>query len=557
VAYLYRFLINVLRSLLLPFWLVRRWSWSRGEPRFVRVDIHARVVPFRSPRSALERLVPREQRATSLEGLRALADKLGRDRKVRGVLVSVSPLEAGWATCESLREVFQQLRAAGKEVVCYLPHGGGNQELYVALAADRIYVAPFASFGPLGLAAAPLYVRPLLDRLGIRVHALATGQYKTAAEPVLRDSMSDAAREQVGALLAARHEALQAALKRRGLSDAEVSELFGKALVLSDEALAARLVDGVVYEDELDGLLGNASPLPAARYLRSQRPLYRPLTRPQRIAVVPLHGMITGEGGGIGAGLKQSTLTPLLRELAKDPNVRAVVLHIDSPGGSAHASELMHREIKQLAHKKPVVASFGEVAASGGYYLACACNKIVGQALCTTGSIGVVMAKPNAHDFVTKLGLRPQLLRTAESADMLSAVRELSQHEEALLTAHIDQLYQRFLSVAAEGRGRSVEQIDSVARGRVWTGSAARDHGLVDAIGGFERALSEARALVPELSPTERVALEPQVYRLKSQRGAGLRALMLGTWLEPLQELAALHGLQREKALYLAPPLGD
>jgi protease-4 len=565
VAYALRLLLNLFRSLLLPFWLYRRWAWARGEPRWIRVDLKPRVVPFRGGGGALQRLIApaRERGTTSLEGLRALAVQAGRDPMLRGVLVTLPPLESGWATCESLCEILAQLRAAGKQVVCYLPQGGGNRELYVALAAERIYIAPYASFGPLGLAAHPIYFRPLLERARIHVEAQASGEYKSAAEPGLREDMSDAAREQLQALLSARHQALSDALKQRGLSEAEVGELFERALILSHEALASRIVDGVLYEDELPAALRASSldeeaapaPLSAARYRRFAKPLWLPLRRPASVAIVPLHGTISGESAnGLGAGIRQSTLTPLLRALAKDPQVRAVVLHIDSPGGSALASELMHHEIKQLARKKPVVACFGEVAASGGYYLACACHKIIAQELCTTGSIGVVTAKVNVHDFVTQLGLRPQFLRTATSADMLSPLRGLSQHEVGLVGAHVAQLYQRFLAVVAEGRERSVEHIDSVARGRVWTGGAAHRSGLVDAIGSMDRALTEARALVSELSPSQRAALQPRVFRLKSATGlGGLPGLLLGAWTRDLQQLAALYGLQREAALYYAP----
>jgi ClpP class serine protease len=164
------------------------------------------------------------------------------------------------------------------------------------------------------------------------------------------------------------------------------------------------------------------------------------------------------------------------------------------------------------------------------------------------------MAKVDAHDFVARLGVRPQFLRTADSADMLSPARSLTDREQTLLSGHVVQLYQRFLAVVAEGRGRSIEQVDSVARGRVWTGSAAKDHGLVDAIGSMERALTEARALVPELSVAERSALRPRVFRVKSGRGFGLPGLLLGSWLtQQLRELAAFTSFTREAALYYAP----
>jgi len=158
------------------------------------------------------------------------------------------------------------------------------------------------------------------------------------------------------------------------------------------------------------------------------------------------------------------------------------------------------------------------------------------------------MAKVDAHDFVARLGVRPQFLRTADSADMLSPARSLTEREQTLLSGHVVQLYQRFLAVVAEGRGRTIEQVDSVARGRVWTGSAAKDHGLVDAIGSMERAL------VPELSVAERAALRPRLFRVKSGRGFGLPGLLLGSWLtQQLRELAAFTSFSREAALYYAP----
>jgi protease-4 len=482
-----------------------------------------------------------------------------------------------------LRDIFRELRAAGKEVVCYLPEGGGNRELFVALAASRIYMAPYSAFGPLGLAARPLYIRPLLDRLGIAVEAQAAGEYKSAAEPALRDTMSEPQREQLQALLTGTHTALVDALRARGLSDEQLGPLFERVFVWAKDALACGVVDGVVYEDELREALSacaatataqhavapdpakksdsdNPPPLgtDAARYLRwRNRRLWRPLRRPTCIAVVPLHGtIVAGQGGMMGASLRPDVISKLVRSLADDPSVRAVVFHIDSPGGSALASELMHRELTRLAKKKPIVACLGEVAASGGYYLACACRKIVAQPLAITGSIGVISAKIDARGLLDRLGVRPQFLRTTPSADILSFARGLSVDEDALLRAHATEIYERFLTVVAEGRGRSVADIEPLARGRVWNARDASERGLVDVLGGLERALSEVRGLLDGVPEPERDAIEPRIYALRSGSGfalSALRSALLGPWSSLFSELATVELLRREPVAYYAP----
>lgn len=576
VTHLLRFFANLLRLLWLPVLLYARYRWSRGKPKWISLHLHSSVVPFRVRGSLLQRLTSRARDAqvSSLEELRALARAIREDSAVVGLLVHVPHLEAGWSACEGVRDTLATLRAAGKEVVVYLPEGGGNRELYVALSASRIYMAPYTSFGPLGMAVQPLYIRPLLDKLGIAVEAQAAGEYKSAAEPALRESMSEPAREQLEALLAGTHSALTGALCARGLSEAAAQALLERGILQAKEALELKVVDGIVYEDELSARVeGSNAPQPeddpdapparasdASRYLRFRtRKLWRPLRRRPCIAVVPLRGTIVGEGGGRwGNAFRPGPLTQLVRSLKRDPAVRGVLFYIDSPGGSALASELMHREIKRLAAKKPTVACFGDVAASGGYYLACACQKIIAQPLCITGSIGVVSAKVDATGLLQRIGVRPQLLRTARSADMLSFARGLSPEEEILLRAHAAEIYDRFLTVVAEGRGRSIADIEPLARGRVWTGRAARERGLVDELGGFDRALDELRGLLSNVPEPERSAIQPEIYALKAGAGLGLagaRAWLLGPWSAWLPDLSVFELLRSETVTYYAPSL--
>lgn len=507
-----------------------------------------------------------------------MVDALVQDPRVKGLLVRVPPLESGWSACESVRDTLAKLRQAGKQVVCYLPEGGANRELFVALAATRVYLAPYSSLGPLGLASRPLYVRRLLDRIGVSVEAQSCGEYKSAAEPALRDTMSEPAREQLQALLSAMHSALfEAVREQRGLPEEAVQKLFETAIIGAKDALASGLIDGVVYEGDLTRQLDaepNAPPPPPpsadedapetrepmapGMYLRLRNArLWQPLRAQPCIAVVPLRGTIVGEQGGRwGTSIRPSAVAGVLKALERDRRVHAVVLYIDSPGGSALASETMHHEITRLAAKKPVVACFGEVAASGGYYLAVACKKIVARSLSMTGSIGVVSAKLTAGSLLDRVGVRPQFVRTSEHADMLSFARALSEREDAMLRAHASELYERFLEVVAEGRGRPVSEIEPLARGRVWIGRDAQERGLVDLLGGVERAVDEARALVDGLSDAQRAALKPQVVALKTSTMAGLadlRAALLGPLITYLPDLTLLELAGRERLSYYEP----
>jgi protease-4 len=270
-----------------------------------------------------------------------------------------------------------------------------------------------------------------------------------------------------------------------------------------------------------------------------------------------MRGTITGDRGGLGGTtLRHAQLAAVLRGVKADPKARAVVLYIDSPGGSALASELIHREVERLARVKPVVAYFGDVAASGGYYIGCACARVVAQPLTITGSIGVVSAKFAVPKLFARLGVHPQLLRTAPSADMFSFARVLTGTEEGVMQAHADELYQRFLTVVANGRKRAVAEIEPLARGRVWIGRDAHERGLVDVLGGLDRALEEARSLLGELSSEARSALKARVYVGKANpstsTGPEQAALWLADQLGARSELELLHASRHEAFQYYA-----
>jgi protease-4 len=334
-------------------------------------------------------------------------------------------------------------------------------------------------------------VKPLLDRAGVEVEPFARKEYKTAAERLSRESMSEPQREQLRAVIDGHTQSLLEALSKRTGKDIEDTRaLFETGVFRGEDAIEAGLVDAVAYEDELPELVGSDEKHPtveASRYLAfKQRRLFRRLRRRPYIAVVPIRGAISESGAPTG---RRASIVGALRRVRRDRRALGVLLWVDSPGGSAEASDLIHREVVRVKQKKPVVAYFGEVAASGGYYVATHADAIVAQPLTITGSIGVVSARLLAKQLFDKVGIRTEVLRTGPHADLYSPHRELTDEERALMNRELDAFYDSFVRLVADGRGRTVDQIEPVARGRIWLAREAHGLGLVDELGGMQTAL--------------------------------------------------------------------
>jgi protease-4 len=435
-----------------------------------------------------------------LAAVRRLADYAIRDRRVDGVAFVLPPVHAGWSVCAGLREQILRLRDEGKGTAVLLPRGGGHRELYVASSAERIYLAPQATITLLGLSAQSHYVKPLLDRAGVEVEPFARKEYKTAAERLTRDSMSEPQREQLQALIDGHTTALLEALSQRiGTTPDETRALFETGVFRGQDAIEVRLVDALAYEDELPDKLGLSDK--------------ENLRRPPYIAVVAIKGAISESGAPTG---RRASIVAALRHARRDRRALGVLLWIDSPGGSAEASDLIHREVVRVKEKKPVVAYFGEVAASGGYYVAAHANAIVAQPLGLTGSIGVVSARLLASRLLDRVGIRTEVLRTGPHADVFSPHRALTDDERALMNRELDAFYDSFVALVADGRGRPVGDSEPLARGRVWLAADAHRHGLVDELGGMDAALERLKGIID--APTRlRERLRPMVvasYRL-------------------------------------------
>lgn len=468
----------------------------------------------------------RAERATSIWAVTELVDEVLDDARVRGLYVVLKSLDAGMAAATSLRAQLARARAAGKEVVVHLPMGGMTKEVLVASAATKVFLGPTAQLAPLGFLSTSRYLRRALDRAGVEPDVLACGEYKSAGENLMRDTMSEPQRQQLGELLSTFHAALVSAIEEgRRVTPERATAIVDGAPYFGEAAVRAGLADGALHDDEVPGALGLGAPdggkpgqgatrmlVPAAAYhAMRRRPLLRPLLRGPRVAVVPVHGPITHGAGSLGSLATDERVIRMVRVARLDPRVVGVILHVDSPGGSALASDRMHHEIEQLARHKPLVACMANVAASGGYYVAAPAHRVVCEPTTITGSIGVVAARLSIEPLLAKLGVTTEAVRRGARAGLLSAGMPLSEDERAALVREIEATYGAFVGVVAAGRKMPKEKVEALARGRVYSGKEALDVGLVDALGGFEQAMAEVRRMLPA-ALRERV--EPAVVRL-------------------------------------------
>jgi protease-4 len=503
VPVLLRALVNVYRVISWPLWEVLRRT--RKEPGWVEIALHGMLDELRgAPESGLRGLLARLRPGPpTVADVRRLAARLAQDPRREGLLLSVGSLHAGFATLSSLREVLGQLVAKGKRCVVMLTEGGTQRELFVASASSLVVAPPSASLSVLGPLARRSYVAPLLAKLGLSMEVLAQGRYKTAAEALVREDMSEAEREQSLSLVGTLKDELQAALTARLPAGQGPDQLFERALFGADQARQLGLLDQCSYRDQLDtelGLSPQRRALAPRAYLRRSEPWQLlPLRARPRPAVLVLQGPIGEVTSSRSIGLKSTSAA--LARLAERRDVCGVVLYIDSPGGSALVSDLLHREVQRLAERKPVVAWLGNVAASGGYYLAVAANRIVARPCTLTGSIGVISAHLVAEGLLTRAGVRNEVVKLTPHADLAALSRPLSARERELLLAESERCYERFLDVVSWGRNLPRERVAELAQGRVWSGRDAHARGMVDSLGGYDAALEALRAL---LSPGPR-----------------------------------------------------
>ncbi len=458
----------------------------------------------------------------TLRGLFNKLDILKNDDEIAGIIFKIDSVSVGWATLQEIRNKFHEFREAEKETIGYL-ESGGNAEYLLAAAMERVVLMPTGSLNLTGLRAEVLFYKGLLDKLDIEADMLAMGKYKSGVEPYMRDGMSDAFRESMTALLDDLYAQLLAhiAENRDGITAEEVSDLVNRGPFTAEEAQQEKLVDTLQYYDELLDALKTASPdedvqvvkpdyerkrkVPDMNSFAGLMQLLSMLNPPQRartstaenqIALIYASGPILPDIDSFFASMPVITPETLKEAFVKartDDSVRAVVLRIDSPGGSALASDLIWREVMLTQRKKPVVVSMGDVAASGGYYIAMAAGTIVAHPSTLTGSIGVFGGKLNMKGFYNKIGLTKEIIAHGQNATLYSDYGGFTPTERERVEKMMKTVYKDFVNKAATGRDKSFDDIDEIAQGRVWTGKQAKALGLVDEFGGLDTALSIAK----------------------------------------------------------------
>ena len=450
--------------------------------------------------------------------VRSLVDALRKakvDDRITSVVIRPTGTAALWGKAQEVRDAILEFKTSHKPIVAYMEFGG-EQEYFLAAACDKVFLMPASSLDLTGLASYELFLRGMLDKVGAYPDALHVGDYKTASNVYTQKTYTPAHREMAASLNTDLYEQLVRGLADgRHKSEAEIRELIDHGPFLPEDAVRAGLVDDLAYDDELDdkaqlSTAGEVHFLEQTEY-RNISATSLGLDRGQRIAVIYAVGLISSGRSSYdspqGQVVGSDTLVEYLRKARGDRTIKAIVLRIDSPGGSAIASDVIWREVMLTRNVKPVIASMSDVAASGGYYIAMPANAIVAQPATLTGSIGVVMVKFAIDGTLKKLGLNMEHVQQGRYADLYSPVRPFTPEERAKVQEQMQATYDGFVEKAAAGRNTTPQKIDEIGQGRVWTGRQAKALGLVDELGGLERAVAIAkeRAKIPQDAGVELV----------------------------------------------------
>src|SRR5580765_3610910 len=506
--------------------------------------------------------------------VRSLVESLRKakvDKRVASVIIRPTGAAALWGKIQEVRDAIVDFRRSGKPIVGYLEYGG-EQEFYLASACDKVFLMPTSSLDLTGMANYELFLRGTLDKIGAFPDTLHIGEYKTASNTFTEHTYTPAHREMAESLNTDLYEQLiRGIASGRHKSEKEVRALIDHGPFLPEDAVRAGLVDDVAYEDEIDDKVqlskGKVNFLSESDY-RHVSPTSVGINRGPRIAVIYATGVIASGDSNYdspsGQVVGADTMADSLRKARADSSIKAIVLRIDSPGGSAIASDVIWREVMLTRNVKPLIASMSDVAASGGYYIAMPAHAIVAQPATLTGSIGVVMLKFVIDGTLKKLGMNVEGVSKGRFADLYSPVRAFTPEERAKVQEQMQATYDTFVEKAAAGRNTTPERIDAIAQGRVWTGAQGKQLGLVDELGGLERALAVAkqRAKLALDSEVELVVYpgRKSFYDLvtdplgSSERSMGLGMLLGIKDARPLQALAApLRVFRKGEPLAIMP----
>ena len=447
-------------------------------------------------------LMGEENQAYGLDDILASIQKAKDNEDIKGIYLQTAFLETSFASLEEIRHALLDFKVSGKFIVAYADQY--TQDMYyLASVADKIIVNPQGSISWHGLASQPIFFKDLLKKVGVEMQIFKVGTYKSAVEPFIATEMSDANREQVTAFLSSIWgRLLEDVSASRNIPVETLNKYANEMMDLqpAETYLANGLADTLLYKDGVLDYLKEISGREADESLRTlsledMKNVKRntPLDKSGNIIAVYYAFGGIDDSTSPEEGINSEKVIKDLRKLREDETIKAVVLRVNSPGGSAYGSEQIWREVVLLKEKKPVIVSMGDYAASGGYYISCAADYIVADPTTLTGSIGIFGMFPNMEELLTdKLGLHFDMVKTNKFADMGTLARPFNSDERAAMQNYINNGYKLFVKRCADGRGMSVEAIEKIAEGRVWTGATAKELGLIDELGGLNKAIEIA-----------------------------------------------------------------
>lgn len=460
----------------------------------------------RSQENPFDFLMGDDYTTYGLDDILSAIKKAKENDDIKGIYIQATSLGAGFASLEEIRNALKDFKETGKFVVAY----GDNYTqglYYLSSVADKVLLNPQGMIEWRGLAATPMFIKDLLEKIGVEMQVFKVGTYKSAVEPFISTEMSAANREQVNVYLSSIWGQLtNDVAASRGISADSLNAIADRMLAFypAEVSVECGLADTLMYKNDVRNYLKTMAgideddrmPVLGLKDMVNVKKNVPKDKSGNVVAVYYAYGEIDGANSSAGGeqGIDSKKVIKDLRRLQENEDVKAVVLRVNSPGGSAFGSEQIWYAVTELKKKKPVIVSMGDYAASGGYYISCNADTIVAEPTTLTGSIGIFGMFPNAKGLTEKIGVNFDVVKTNKYADFGMLTRPMNDGEKSLMQMYVNQGYDLFLTRCSEGRGISKEEIDKIAQGRVWAGATAKELGLVDELGGLDKALEIAVA---------------------------------------------------------------
>jgi protease-4 len=483
------------------------------------------------------------------------------DSRIAGILLKLGPLSCDWAKCAEIRDAVLDFRKSGKKIFAYIEEAPEfNKEYYLATACDRIILHPLGWLGITGIGGDIPFFKKALDKLGIEAQIEHVEEFKTAYNMFTESGFTEAHKKMMEAIIGDQFaQYVKTIAESRKKSEAEIRALIDEAFFQGEKALKAGLVDDLLFDDQVTSLFQKdgrkCRRVTLGEYAQID-PTSVGLNRGRKIALIygigPIHS-----GESLYQSMGSDTIARWIRSAREDRSIAAVVFRVDSPGGSAVASDSIWREVMLCRKEKPFVVSMSDMAGSGGYWISMAAHKIIAQPQTLTGSIGVLSGKFNLEKLLDKLGITTEKIRYGKRSGLFSPFRGLTEEERQLLKKEILWIYDQFLTKVAEGRKIPKEDVDKIGKGRVWTGNQAKEINLVDEIGGLSTAIEAAKRLAGIAEDEDvRLVVWPKRISFFGSLFGRREARLLTPLPQELEKALKWADLMNEDRIWAIMPLG-